>query len=65
MLIHDKTTVTTYVEVRGVVTMTTDGGDELIQRLSQHYDGVVFTGDEGKNRVRVVVRLAPRHTVIY
>ena len=65
VLIHDKTTVGTYVELRGSVTLATEGGDELIQRLSQHYDGEVFTGDEGKNRVRVVGRLAPEHVVSY
>jgi len=65
VLIHDKATPYTYVEVRGSVTMSTEGGDELIQRLSMAYDGEPFTGDDGKNRVRVVVRLTPEHVVVY
>src|SRR4051794_35907804 len=48
-----------YVEVRGRVTLTEDGGPELIEELSQRYDGEPFTDDEGLDRVRVVVRLTP------
>jgi len=65
VLIHDKVSPYTYVEVRGSATMTTDGGDELIQRLSQAYDGKPFADDEGTDRVRVAVRVPPEHVVVY
>jgi hypothetical protein len=48
-----------YVEVRGSVSMSTDGGPELIERLSQAYTGQSYTGDEGTDHVRVVVRISP------
>jgi PPOX class probable F420-dependent enzyme len=47
-----------YVEIRGTVTMTEQGGPELIQRLSQRYDGRPFTEGSPAN-VRVVCRLTP------
>jgi PPOX class probable F420-dependent enzyme len=53
----------TYVEVRGTVTMTEEGGPELIQELGLKYDGVPFTADEGTDRVRVVVRLTPTKVI--
>lgn len=54
-----------YVEVRGGVSMTREGGRELIDRLARHYDGVErFTGDDGTDRVRVVLRLAPDRVVV-
>ena len=57
VLILDKANPYTYIEVRGAVTMTTDGGPELIERLSQVYTGASYTGDEGTENVRVVVRV--------
>lgn len=54
-----------YVEVRGTVTMTHEGGAELIDRLARAYDGVErFTGDDGTDRVRVVVRITPTHVFV-
>ena len=54
-----------YVEVRGSVTMTRVGGRELIDRLARQYDGVErFTGDDGTDRVRVVVRITPEKIVV-
>ena len=54
-----------YVEVRGSVTMTRDGGPELINRLARQYDGVErFTADDGTDRVRVVVRITPVKVVV-
>jgi hypothetical protein len=54
-----------YVEVRGTVTMTREGGPELIDRLARAYDGVErFTGDDGTDRVRVVVRITPTRVVV-
>ena len=52
-----------YVEVRGTVTVTTEGGRELIDALSEKYEGKrPYTGD-GPDAVRVVVRLTPQHIV--
>ncbi len=54
-----------YVEVRGSVTMTREGGRDLIDRLAREYDGVErFTGDDGTDRVRVVVRIHPERVVV-
>lgn len=61
VLVHDSTSTYTYVEVRGPVTMTREGGDELINTLSQTYTGGPYTGDEGTGNVRVVVRVTPQH----
>ena len=61
ILVHDKNSTYTYVEVRGAVTMTTEGGDELINRLAQLYTGQDYTADQGTDNVRVVVRITPTH----
>jgi PPOX class probable F420-dependent enzyme len=58
VLILDRANPYSYVEVRGSVSMGTDGGPELIERLSQRYTGQRYTGDEGTDNVRVVVRVA-------
>jgi PPOX class probable F420-dependent enzyme len=64
VLILDRDDPDRYVEVRGTVSMTTDNGPELIERLSQIYEGQTYTGDEGTDRVRVVVRVQPQHVVV-
>ena len=49
-----------YVEVRGTVSMTEEGGDALINELSRKYTGQPFT--EGRpDAVRVVFRITPTH----
>ena len=63
VLILDREDPYRYVEVRGTVSMTTEGGPELIERLSQRYTGQSYTGDEGTDNVRVVVRVQPTHVV--
>ena len=63
VLILDRDDMYSYVEVRGSVSMSTDGGPELIERLSQAYTGQSYTGDEGTDNVRVVVRVTPTHVV--
>jgi PPOX class probable F420-dependent enzyme len=63
VLILDRDDMYSYVEVRGSVAMSTDGGPELIERLSQLYTGQSYTGDEGTDNVRVVVRVTPTHVV--
>jgi len=52
-----------YFEVRGTVTMTTDGGPELIQELSQRYDGVPFRESSPSN-VRVVCRVSATKVIV-
>ena len=55
-----------YVEVRGTVTITEAGGRDLIDAFSAKYDGVArFPGDDGTDRVRVVVRVTPDKVVVY
>jgi len=63
VLILDRDDMYKYVEVRGTVSMSTDGGPELIERLSQAYTGQSYTGDEGTDNIRVVVRVTPTHVV--
>jgi PPOX class probable F420-dependent enzyme len=63
VLIHDASSPYAFVEVRGSVTMTHDGGPELINQLSQAYEGVPYSGDDGTENVRIVVRLTPEHVV--
>lgn len=65
VLILDRDDPYRYVEVRGSVGMTTAGGPELIERLSQLYMGQTYTGDEGTDNVRVVARVTPTHVVVY
>lgn len=63
VLILDRADPYSYVEVRGAVSMSTEGGPELIQRLSQTYTGRSYAGDEGTDHIRVVVRVRPSHVV--
>lgn len=65
VVIVDPADALSYVSVNGTVAMTTDGGPELIEELSQKYDGVTFTGDLGTDRVRVVVRLTAERTIVH
>ena len=51
----------TYVEVRGTVTLTEEGGVELIDELSRAYDGVPWT--VRPQETRVVVRLTPTKVI--
>ncbi|HEY3737923.1 MAG TPA: PPOX class F420-dependent oxidoreductase [Jatrophihabitans sp.] len=57
--IIDESNPYTYVEVRGVVGLTEEGGPELIEALSQTYLGKSYTNDEGTDNIRVVARLTP------
>jgi len=51
-----------YVEIRGTATLSTEGGPELIQRLSAKYVGRPYTGD-GPDDQRVVVRVHPQRVI--
>lgn len=64
VLVFDADNPYTYVEVRGHVEMTTEGGRDLIDRLAQAYTGAQrYTMDDGTDNVRVVVRLKPDKVV--
>ncbi|MFF4896151.1 PPOX class F420-dependent oxidoreductase [Streptomyces sp. NPDC001068] len=56
----------TYAEVRGTAVVTTEGGQELIDRLSLKYTGKDyrdFNPAAGDDAQRVVVRVTPRRIV--
>jgi PPOX class probable F420-dependent enzyme len=59
---YDPANPYTYVEVRGEVSMTESGGDELINELSLRYTGEAFT-EAVPGVTRVVCRVAPRKVV--
>lgn len=64
ILIYPKANPYSYVEVRGTVTMTEEGGRELIDRLNDKYTGTGrYTMDDGTDNVRVVVRITPERIV--
>jgi PPOX class probable F420-dependent enzyme len=51
-----------YAEIRGEVSMTTEGGPELINELSVLYDGKPFR-EKDPTATRVVCRLVPSKVV--
>ncbi|MFC9241035.1 PPOX class F420-dependent oxidoreductase [Streptomyces decoyicus] len=56
----------TYAEVRGTATLTTEGGQELIDELSRKYTGkpyADFNPASADDSERVVVRITPRKVV--
>ena len=65
VLIYPKDSPYTYVEVRGPVTMTEEGGVALIDALNDAYHPGAgrYTGDDGTDNVRVVVRISPEKVV--
>jgi PPOX class probable F420-dependent enzyme len=56
----------TYAEIRGTATLTTEGGQELINELSRKYTGkdyAEFNPAAKDDAERVVVRITPRKVV--
>ncbi|MER6516842.1 PPOX class F420-dependent oxidoreductase [Streptomyces sp. NPDC001553] len=56
----------TYAEVRGTVSLTTEGGQELIDALSRKYTGkeyADFNPASKDDAARVVLRVTPRKVV--
>lgn len=56
----------TYAEIRGAATLTTEGGQDLIDELSLKYTGkpyAEFNPASGQDDERVVVRITPRKVV--
>lgn len=52
-----------YVEIRGTVWMTKEGGPELINELARHYTGKDW--DDNPANVRVVCRVTPTKTITH
>lgn len=66
VLLFPKDAPYSYVEVRGTASMTLEGGRELIDEHARQYAGVDrYTGDDGTDNVRVVVRIAPDKVVTH
>ena len=65
VLILDPATSYRYVEIRGTVELTEEGGAELIDELCRAYEGVPSTIDAGTENVRVVLRLTAEHAVVH
>lgn len=64
VLVCPKDNPYTYVELRGTVSMTDEGGRALIDHLCKAYTGADrYTYDDGTDAVRVVVRLTPSKVV--
>jgi PPOX class probable F420-dependent enzyme len=64
VLVFPKDAPYSYIEIRGTATMTREGGRELIDRLCTAYTGGDrYTGDDGTDNVRVVVRIRPDKVV--
>ncbi|MFH8573356.1 PPOX class F420-dependent oxidoreductase [Streptomyces sp. NPDC017993] len=56
----------TYAEIRGSATLSTEGGQELIDELARKYTGkdyAEFNPSAGQDAARVVVRITPRKVV--
>ncbi|MFB7634498.1 PPOX class F420-dependent oxidoreductase [Streptomyces sp. NPDC056149] len=56
----------TYAEIRGQATLSTEGGQQLIDELSRKYTGKAyaeFNADAVNDAERVVVRISPRKVV--
>ncbi len=53
-----------YVEVRGTVSVTENGGRELIEELSRRYTGNDYPQEPAEN-VRVVLRITPTRVIIH
>ncbi|MEU3184619.1 PPOX class F420-dependent oxidoreductase [Streptomyces sp. NPDC006923] len=56
----------TYAEIRGSASLTTEGGQELIDELSLKYMGkpyAEFNPDSAQDNERVVIRVTPRKVV--
>jgi PPOX class probable F420-dependent enzyme len=60
LVVFDPANPYQYVEVRGTVSMTEEGGRELIDELSHKYTGQPYTYDKPEF-VRVVFRITPTH----
>ncbi|GGM39618.1 PPOX class F420-dependent oxidoreductase [Dactylosporangium sucinum] len=60
--VYDPANPYRYVEVRGAVTLTEEGGPELIDELSRRYDGTPWT-EKVPGVTRVVCRVTPTKVI--
>ena len=60
VMINPATAPYTYAEVRGTATLTTEGGQELINALSRKYTGKDYPWNQ-PGEERVVVKIRPTH----
>lgn len=66
LLVLDRKNPYRYLEVRGEVSMTEEGGRELIDALAMKYRGEQrYLHDDGTDNVRVVCRLSPTKIVMH
>nr|WP_206442359.1 PPOX class F420-dependent oxidoreductase [Streptomyces boncukensis] len=66
VLVHPADAPYTYAELRGTATMTTEGGQELIDELARKYAGMSYAEwnpRAGEDAERVVVRISVRKVV--
>jgi len=64
LLVYPKDNPYSYVEIRGVASMSEEGGRALIDRLAHRYTGAErYAFDDGTDNVRVVVRITPQKVV--
>lgn len=57
--VFDQDDPLSYFEARGQATISEENGFQLIDDLSLKYRGEHYTGDQGTDNVRVIVRLTP------
>ena len=62
LLVFDPDDPYQYAEIRGTVSITTEGGPELIQELSHLYEGKAFH-EKHTGAQRVVCRLTPTRVI--
>jgi PPOX class probable F420-dependent enzyme len=62
LVVFDPANPYAYVEVRGTVSVTEEGGRELINELSHKYEGRPYTFDPPE-AVRLIFRLTPTRVV--
>ena len=65
VLVYDDADPYHYVEVRGSVSMTEEGGRALIDELCEKYRGITPYPWDGPQNVRVVVRVSPDKVVLH
>ena len=65
VLVYDDADPYHYVEVRGSVSMTEEGGRALIDELCDKYRGITPYPWDGPQNVRVVVRISPDKVVLH
>ncbi|GAA4835838.1 hypothetical protein GCM10023221_11070 [Luteimicrobium xylanilyticum] len=64
VLVYPRDAPQRYLEIRGDVTLVDDPDSQLIHDLVRTFTGAErYTGDEGTDNERVIVRVTPRRVV--